>query len=574
MNKVLTIEIARQVFRLEELAYENLTTYLEQIRKQLKGWEGSEDIYRDIELRIAELLFNFSAESRAINCEQVEEVIEQVGFIDSDVDSEDSAPRRSYRDTENKILAGVCAGLALRFQVPVIILRLLFVALTPLAGIGPILYIIFWLSLDSIDSRNAALAALGKPRTAKQLAIYDDSEKPKPVASFFSSLQRVIFLPISIIGALLAVIGNHLQRRKHNYFLTIKLLVSGFLLFLTSVAVVFSIIIARGQVFPWVINLILGISIAYLLVLAWAMYIRRLFLFHSGIVIARSLKLGAALPATALALAFVFMINSNIQEQRQLTERNFVISGNAIELKFEQQRDENGYHGHPRFVIKPKAVNDGQLTLTMDYGARGRTSENAGENLEGIEYAFSFDGRTLTLDDHFTLQDDYYFRGQSVTVTVNVPQSTNLNSPRSLHIRQISGNYHYVPRLSYGDPGATYMASGAFLHELDEDYINRLSDNEREVLEDKFCEEFFISESWACTQNVRRPVSNNRFFDLAFQNDSEIVDELRNYMTPQRSVLVSNLFELNALVDSLSVDFSIMSDFQMYLNHLIEVKSI
>lgn len=39
MNKVLNIDIAGQVFRLEELAYENLTTYLEQIHQQLRGWE-------------------------------------------------------------------------------------------------------------------------------------------------------------------------------------------------------------------------------------------------------------------------------------------------------------------------------------------------------------------------------------------------------------------------------------------------------------------------------------------------------------------------------------------------------
>ncbi|MEZ7831246.1 MAG: hypothetical protein QMC06_06810 [Gammaproteobacteria bacterium] len=43
---------------------------------------------------------------------------------------------------------------------------------------------------------------------------------------------------------------------------------------------------------------------------------------------------------------------------------------------------------------------------------------------------------------------------------------------------------------------------------------------------------------------------------------------------PDRSLLVANLVHVNSLAENLSINYSLMSDFQEYLNQLIEVKSI
>lgn len=85
MNKVVTVEIAGQVFWIDAQAHDVLQQYLQKIRSQLGQTEGADEIYTDIELRVAELLFELNSdESRAIVKAQLEAVIAQVGYIEDE----------------------------------------------------------------------------------------------------------------------------------------------------------------------------------------------------------------------------------------------------------------------------------------------------------------------------------------------------------------------------------------------------------------------------------------------------------------------------------------------------------
>jgi len=53
--------------------------------------------------------------------------------------------KRLYRNTRNKMLGGVCTGLAEYFSIDPVLIRLLFVILTLHHGIGIIAYIILWI---------------------------------------------------------------------------------------------------------------------------------------------------------------------------------------------------------------------------------------------------------------------------------------------------------------------------------------------------------------------------------------------------------------------------------------------
>lgn len=57
-----------------------------------------------------------------------------------------SIPHRIQR---KRVLAGVCAGFANYLHLPVHFVRLLFIALTLLAGFGLLLYLTLWLTLPS-----------------------------------------------------------------------------------------------------------------------------------------------------------------------------------------------------------------------------------------------------------------------------------------------------------------------------------------------------------------------------------------------------------------------------------------
>jgi phage shock protein PspC (stress-responsive transcriptional regulator) len=54
-------------------------------------------------------------------------------------------PKRLYRNTTNKILAGVCSGVGDYFSIDPVIIRLLWVVLTIFGGAGVLIYIIAWI---------------------------------------------------------------------------------------------------------------------------------------------------------------------------------------------------------------------------------------------------------------------------------------------------------------------------------------------------------------------------------------------------------------------------------------------
>lgn len=83
--EIVTIEIAGQVFWIDQQANHKLQAYLDKINQQLTGDECAADIVKDIELRIAELLYALeSSEQNAITTSQISQVIEQIGFIEGE----------------------------------------------------------------------------------------------------------------------------------------------------------------------------------------------------------------------------------------------------------------------------------------------------------------------------------------------------------------------------------------------------------------------------------------------------------------------------------------------------------
>src|SRR3990167_2659109 len=124
MKKTLSIHLGRQLFIIEEDAYDRLQQYLQRLENSLKGEEGVGDIIEDIEMRFAELLMSYLGENRkVVTIEDVEKGVSSLGEpeeISEDAPKEEPQGKRTewyepkqrkfYRDTENGMLAGVAAG--------------------------------------------------------------------------------------------------------------------------------------------------------------------------------------------------------------------------------------------------------------------------------------------------------------------------------------------------------------------------------------------------------------------------------------------------------------------------------
>jgi phage shock protein C len=60
-----------------------------------------------------------------------------------------SQTRKLYRSQTNRMLAGVCGGLAEYFNTDPTLIRVLFVGLTVFGGAGPLIYLAMWIIVPS-----------------------------------------------------------------------------------------------------------------------------------------------------------------------------------------------------------------------------------------------------------------------------------------------------------------------------------------------------------------------------------------------------------------------------------------
>ena len=137
MKKTLTINIGYSIFNIDEDAYEILNKYLDSIKDYFQKIDNDPDIIKDFELRIAE---NFSSKvsssKQCIDLSDVKEVIEIMGSLDdfkeiyNDTETEnvkeEKKSNKLFRDSSNRIIAGVCSGIAEYFKIDPIIVRVLF----------------------------------------------------------------------------------------------------------------------------------------------------------------------------------------------------------------------------------------------------------------------------------------------------------------------------------------------------------------------------------------------------------------------------------------------------------------
>jgi phage shock protein PspC (stress-responsive transcriptional regulator) len=156
MKKVLRIEIAKQPFNMEEDAFVVLDGYLKSIQQYFNvSTEGSE-VIEDIEERISEHLFKrITKENDILILSDIKNVIEIIGSPEEF--SEDGNTnvskaivksqiyKRFYRDPDNRILGGVCSGLASYLDIKHIVIRLIFVFCTLFFATGPVIYLVLWI---------------------------------------------------------------------------------------------------------------------------------------------------------------------------------------------------------------------------------------------------------------------------------------------------------------------------------------------------------------------------------------------------------------------------------------------
>lgn len=177
MKKTIQIHIGGRHFHIDEDGYSKLSHYLDSLKAHFAAeGDAGKEIVDDIEQRIAELLENkITNGKQAASREDVEEIIRTLGTVEDFVyngqpaDQPEYNPhdrrdhRRFYRDSENYYLGGVASGLGEYFDIDPLWIRLAFVALVFLKGLGVLIYLILWIVVPKARTTAEKLQMKGKP---------------------------------------------------------------------------------------------------------------------------------------------------------------------------------------------------------------------------------------------------------------------------------------------------------------------------------------------------------------------------------------------------------------------------
>ena len=252
MKKTFNINLSGYGFVIDEDAYDILETYLNTLT-QVCEKASQPETAGDIEQRIAEIFNERAALSgpRILCRADVEEVIGRMGApeeivdVEADCVSPDAGPasppggpqvppvtpppfvgnsaskpgfwqKRLYRDVDNRVLGGVCSGLAWYLGIDVVWVRIIMVVLAFLSGSTMVfIYIILWIVVPAAKSPyermqmmgiNPSMQNVGRVVTGQYDPSSPESQRASGGSEVANNVGRVILMLLTVLG--LIIVGS------------------------------------------------------------------------------------------------------------------------------------------------------------------------------------------------------------------------------------------------------------------------------------------------------------------------------------------------------------------------------
>lgn len=471
MKKTLSIHLGRQLFIIEEDAYDRLQQYLQRLELSLKGEQGVGEIIEDIEMRFAELLIGYLGENRkVVTIDDVERCIISLGepeeiSDDSPSQEEPSAraydnyangQRRLYRDTENGMLAGVASGLAAYLNLDPVIVRLILVVLFFL-GMGFFLYIILWIVIPNAKTPSERLQMRGRPVTVDTLKeefikagdrIKSDTLNAKN--RFQNSNDHIAKQAKRVVSTVGKIFGVGLLSFSLISLLIFSLIVSGIIDIIpttgdenyTSFHDFMQLVISDSQAFTitWIAILIVGFSLPLIGILIGTrlmMNIQNKFFKYNLVLFPSLLSFGVILGIIGtLQTVRDFAVNKKIngkeftsnapklilEEMPEYVNGHRVISSGGIDFV----SIENGRIQEEGVLITYRPSKDSLFHISQNFRADAVNSKTAIGRSNRIKHDVQLLGTKLVVSPKFTFPVKDGFRGQEVELVIEVPKYKKL----------------------------------------------------------------------------------------------------------------------------------------------------
>ncbi|HEX8268788.1 MAG TPA: PspC domain-containing protein [Flavobacterium sp.] len=511
MNKTVNINLGGMFFHIDEDAYQKLTRYFDAIKRSLTNPTGQDEIIKDIEMRIAELIAEKHInEKQVINLREVDEVILVMGQpedyrIEPDGDEPPSGfasttgrtSKKLYRDIDNSMIGGVLSGLGHYFGIDKVWLRIILLILVFFWGIGIFTYIILWIVMPAAITTSEKLEMTGEPVTISNIekkvreefenvsdkfrnANYDAmgnkirTGSQRVTGSIGDVLLTIFRIFAKVLGAMIVVFSAVMLG---------SLLIGVFTLGSTSIIDV-----------PWqnyadavnYTNMPLGL-IGLLVFIAIGVPFFFLFILGLKLLVKNLKSIGSIAKYTLLALWIIavgILIALGVKQATEIAFDGKVVQKQTIAIaptdtlyvKFRHNdyyskniddteeflftQDENSKeviystNVHLHFMKTDEKF----AHISIEKVAEGKSLSEAKKRAEKINYSFKIEGNQLILDNYLLTEIENKYRNQEVDVYLYLPQNQIIKTHNSIENYDVYDDDYTVPE---GYDERVYKAQGS-----------------------------------------------------------------------------------------------------------------
>lgn len=485
MNKTVNINLGGMFFHIDEDAYQKMTRYFDAIKRSLSNSSGHDEIIKDIEMRVSELLNEKQKSDKyVIGLKDVDEVIAVMGqpedyIIEDELKGANTynsnttrRTKKLYRDREKGMIGGVSAGLGHYFGVDAVWIRIVLILLVFAGfGTGILAYIILWIVTPEAITTTEKLEMTGEPVTISNI-------EKKVREEFENVSDKIKNADYDKYGNQIKSGAGKIGNSFGDFIMSIFKIFAKFLgviLIITGVTVLFFLLIGIFTLgsgafidFPWQGFIEAGNFTdypvwAFGLLMFFAVGIPFFFLTLLGFkLLAPNMKsIGNIAKYTLLALwliAVSLAISIGIKQASAFAVDGRVVKKETINLnpndtlfiKFQHNdyfaknvedrndfmvtQDSTGtdiiYSNEVSFKIEKT---DEKLPyLQIEKEARGKSLSEAKNRAEQIKYSYKIIGNQLILDNYLLTELKNKYRDQEIEITLFVPEGLLLKVDSSV----------------------------------------------------------------------------------------------------------------------------------------------
>lgn len=506
MNKTVNINLGGMFFHIDEDAYQKLTRYFDAIKRSLSNSSGQDEIIKDIEMRVSELLNEKQkSDKHVIGLKDVDEVIAVMGqpedyIIEDELNNSknytDYTVRKSkklYRDKEKGMIGGVASGLGHYFGIDAVWIRIVLILLVFAGfGTGILAYIILWIVTPEAITTSEKLEMTGEPvnisniekKVREEFENVSDKIKNVDYDKYGNQIKSGAGKIGSSFGDFIMTVFKIFAK-----FLGVILIITGFAVLISLLIAVFTLGSSDFIDVPWQSFVEAGNFTDYPiwsfgLLMFFAVGIPFFFLVLLGFkLLTPNLKsIGNIAKYTLLALwiiAIGILISIGVKQASEVAYEGKTVQKETINLmpndtlyvkfkyndyytkniddnenfKFVQDSSSNEmiYSNNVRLEILH--TDEKMPYVQIERMARGKSFQDAKQRAEKIKYAVKIEGNKLILDNYLLTEVTNKFRDQEVALFLYLPEGVLLKpdatiqnydqSDDSFFNLHYSGNYLY-----------------------------------------------------------------------------------------------------------------------------------